>query len=104
MFHTLNPPSLERQGGRAGNSIKSRAMLLSFVLRLLQSLLLPELAHSTRFGDQFHGQLTKVSPSKFSNLSCPFSEFSTASTNHGFPSESYPLFGSRILDYFFTKE
>ena len=99
MFHTLNPPSLERQGGRAGNSIKSRAMLLSFLkknqttprpsehlpvmvekmskrlggikrlqiqnlfmafkqVRLLQSLLLPELAHSTRFGDQFHGQLT----------------------------------------------
>ena len=96
-------PSLERQGGRAGNSIKSQAMLLSYVLRLLQSLLLPELAHSTRFRDQFHGQLTRYSPCEFSNLSSPFSEFNTASTNHGFPSESYRLFGSRILDYFSQK-
>ena len=86
-----------------GNSIKSQAMLLSYVLRLLQSILLPGLAHTTRFRDQFHGQLTRDSPCESSNLSSPFSEFNAASTNYGFPSESYPLFGSRVLDYFSQK-
>ena len=44
--------------------------------------------------------LTRDSTCGSSNLSSPFSEFDTASTNHGFPNGSYPL----ILEYFFTKK
>ena len=56
MSYTLNPPSLERQGGWVGNSIKSQVMLLSYDVRLLLPMLLPELAHSTRFIDRFLGR------------------------------------------------
>ena len=86
------------------NSIKSQGRYYSPIdVRLLLPMLLPELAYSTRFRDRFLGRPDRRLALRAPYLSPPFSEFNTASTNHG-PESLDPATTGWIFEIFDMSE